>query len=139
VGGPFSASRNTSHDKRHGSFSSSILPFPLRSLTSPPERKRQRETTMTPETPTTPPPLFYPPRVQTRAGGGLFSGLNAASTASTLPRILTRAASGPFSRFNTSATTTSLASKCEPEGDLSMISTPLPPLPPPSHPNASRR
>jgi len=38
VGGPFSASRNTSHDKCHGSFSSSILPFPPRSLTSPPER-----------------------------------------------------------------------------------------------------
>ena len=36
-------------------------------------------------------------------------------------------------------TTTSLASKRETEVDLSMVSTPLPPLPPPSHSNASRR
>jgi len=33
----------------------------------------------------------------------------------------------------------SLASKHELQVDFSMVSTPLPPLPPPSHPNASRR
>jgi len=33
----------------------------------------------------------------------------------------------------------SLASKHDLEVDFSMVSTPLPPLPPPSHPNASRR
>jgi hypothetical protein len=40
VGGPFSASRHTTSHERHGSesSSSSILPFPPRSLTSPPER-----------------------------------------------------------------------------------------------------
>jgi len=36
-------------------------------------------------------------------------------------------------------TTTSLPSKCEPEVDFFDISTRLPPLPPPSHPNASWR
>jgi hypothetical protein len=128
VGGPFSASP-------------SILSFrniDVANLTT--RTKRQCKTMTIPETPTTPPPLFHLPHVQTRAGGGLFSGFNAASTASTLPRILTRAGGGPFSCLNMSATTTtSLVSKCEPEGDLSMVSTPLPPLPPPSHPNAGRR
>jgi len=120
-------------------------PIPTEAANLTTRTKRQCETTTTPETPTpetttTPPPLFHLPRVQTRAGSGLFSGFNAASTASTLPRILTRARGGPLWSFNTSATTTtSLASKRETEVDLSMVSTPLPPLPPPSHSNASRR
>ena len=102
--------------------------------------KRQCETTLTRETPTTPPPFFHLSRVQMRAGGGLFSGFNAASTTSTLHRILTRAGvdlSGVSTRLAT--TTTSLVSKCEPEVDLSMVSMPLPPLPPPSYPHTSRR
>ena len=75
---------------------------------------------MTPETPTTPestttPPFFYLPRVQTRAEGEFFNSFNATSTAST-----------------------SLASKHEPEVDLSGVSTCLAP-PPPSHPNVSWR
>ena len=84
--------------------------------------KWQCETTMTPETPMTPkttttsPPLFYLPRIQTRAAGGFFNGFNAAST-----------------------TSTTLASKCELEVDLSGVSTCLAPPPPPSHPNASQR
>ena len=106
-------------------------PTELANLTT--RTERQYEPT------TTPPPLFHLPRVQKRAGGGLFSGFNAASIASTLPRILMQARGGPFWRFNTSATTTtSLASRCEPEVDLSMVSMPLPLLPPPSHPNASQ-
>jgi hypothetical protein len=108
VGGPFSASQNTSHDICRGSFPPSILPSPLKSLSSPPERnnaKPQRHHR-----------LFHVPHVQMRSGGGLYSGFNAASTAST-----------------------SLASKREPEVGLSGVSTRLPPPPPPSHPNAGRR
>ena len=107
-------------------------PTELANLTT--RTERQYEPT------TTPLPLFHLPCIQKRAGGGLFSSFNAASITSTLPRILMRAGGGPFWRFNMSATTTtSLASKCEPEVDLSMVSMPLPLLPPPSHPNASQR
>jgi hypothetical protein len=95
--------------------------------------KRQCETTTTPETPMTPETTTTP----------LPSPLCPnASQRWTFQRFQCcfHCFHPPLWRFNTSATTTtSLASKCEPEVDLSMISTPLPPLPPPSHPNASRR
>ena len=57
-----------------------------------------------------------------------------------LPRIQSRAGGGVFRSFNTSpTTTTSLASKREPEVVFFDVSTCLLPPPPPSHPNASRR
>ena len=57
-----------------------------------------------------------------------------------LPCIQTRDRGGPFNGFNwTATTTTSLVSKHKTEVVLSAVSTRLPPLPPPSHPNASWR
>ena len=55
-----------------------------------------------------------------------------------LPRIQMWARGGPFDGFNATATaSTSLTSKHEPEVDFSVVSTLLPPLPPPWLPNAS--
>jgi len=57
-----------------------------------------------------------------------------------LPWVQTRDGGGPFNGFNrTATTTTSLASKRETEVVLSAVLTRLPPLPPPSRPNASWR
>ena len=157
MGGPFSASRNTSHDKRHGSFSSSILPFPLRSLTSPPERsrtKRQCETTTTPDTrnhndTTTPLPspsrpnasrrwtfqrfqlrfhCFHSPSHPNASQRWTFLAFQHVCHYHHLPRIQMRAGGGSFDGFNATATaSTSLASKREPEVDFFGILTPPPP------------
>ena len=116
MGGPFSASRNTSHDKRHGSFSSPLLPFSLRSLTSPPTM-RNHDDTRNPDDTTAFLPSPSRPNASRRWNFQRFQRCFHRLKPSTLPRILTRAGGGPFSRFNTSATTTtSLASKCESEG-----------------------
>ena len=104
------------------------------------------------------------PRIQMRAGGGLFLSFSTAchhlppppppshpntswrwsfspfSTACHhhhLPRIQTRAGGGVSCLFRPPATTTtSLASKCEPELMFFGHLTRFPPPPPPSHPNA---
>ena len=92
-------------------------------------------TPVTPRLPPPPPPLH--PNVSWR---WFFSFFRHVTHHHHLPRIQLQAGGGIFRSFNTSpTTTTSLASKCEPEVVLFVISTRHPPPPPPSHPNASQR
>jgi len=104
------------------------------------------------------------PRVQTRARGGFFRRFDAFVTTTTTLASKREPEVGFFVGFDATPTaTTSLASKCEPEVVIFAgfeatattttslaykrepevvhfaVLTCLPPLPPPSHPNASRR
>jgi len=77
--------------------------------------------------------LFHLPRIQTRAGGELFSSFNTAAMTTT--SLAFNASQRWFLLvFNTSATTTtSLVSKREPEVILLPVSMHLSPPPPPTH------
>jgi len=92
---------------------------------------------LTPVTPRLPPPP--PPSRPNASRRWFFLSFRHDSHHYHLPRIQMRAGGGYFCRFDvTATTTTSLASKCEPEVVIFVVSTRLPP-PPPSRPNASRR
>ena len=91
-------------------------------------------------TPFPPPP---PPSHPNASWRWSFSPFSTACHHHHLPRIQTRAGGGVSCLFRPPATTTtSLASKREPElmffGHPTRFPPPLPPLPPPSHPNARR-
>jgi len=75
-----------------------------------------------------------------RAGGCVFSAFRHDYHHHRLPRVQTRARGGVFRLFRPPATiTTPLTSKCEPGVVFFGFLTQLPPSPPPSHANASRR
>ena len=83
---------------------------------------------------------YHLPPVQTRAGGGFFRPFQRACHHIASFASKHKPEEGLFDGFDVFATTTtSLPSKCEPEVDFFDISTPLPPLPSPSRPNASQR
>jgi len=73
--------------------------------------------------------------------GGPSSASRKWATTNVIARFLPFLLPSPATNtcYTQAATTTSLASKCEPEVVLFVVSTQLPPLPPPSCPNASWR
>ena len=117
-----------------GSFSAlpSILPSSLSSPTSPAKPRRHLKPNNTIKS-------LPPSRPNASRRGGFFNSFNATSTTSTSLASKREPEVDLLMFQRTGTITTFFASRREPEVDFSVVSTLLPPLPPPSRPNASRR